>query len=136
MGERWHSELSGLARRHEFIHDVRGRGQMIGIEFSQPMSPGPRRRWRALETARTAMFSQSIVVPLFQRFNIITQVAADDVNIIKLLPPLIAGPAEVSIFVDALDELLGEAAAGNRALWEFGKTMAKGALKRMPSSRR
>ena len=37
------------------------------------------------------MFSQLIVVPLFHRHRILTQVAADNVNIVKLLPPLIAG---------------------------------------------
>jgi hypothetical protein len=37
------------------------------------------------------MFSQTLVVPLFQRYQILTQVAADNINVIKLLPPLIAG---------------------------------------------
>jgi hypothetical protein len=82
------------------------------------------------------MFSQTLVVPLFHRFHILTQVAADNVNVIKLLPPLIAGPTEIDLFVNALDELLTEAERNSGWLVEFGMTMAKGALRRTPSSKR
>jgi hypothetical protein len=83
-----------------------------------------------VESARTAMFSQTLVVPLFHRYNILTQVAADNVNIIKLLPPLIAGEAEVDLFCHALDELLSDAERSSGWLVEFGVTMAKGVLKK------
>jgi ornithine--oxo-acid transaminase len=129
MGELWRSKLEDLASRHEFLHEVRGRGQMIGVAFGAPSSRGAKLRWRAVEATRTAMFSQTLVVPLFHRFNILTQVAADNVNVIKLLPPLIAGEAEIDQFVDALDELLGDAEHSSRWLVDFGVTMAKGALK-------
>jgi 4-aminobutyrate aminotransferase-like enzyme len=103
---------------------------MIGIEFGRPTSRSARRRWRLVESARTAMFSQTLVVPLFHRYGILTQVAADNVNIIKLLPPLIAGETEVDYFVTSLDELLSDAERNSRWLMEFGVTMAKGALKK------
>jgi hypothetical protein len=57
-------------------------------------------------------------------------VAADNVNIIKLLPPLIAGQAEVDYFTGALDEVLGDAHRNSSLLFEFGKTLAKSALQR------
>ena len=129
MGDLWRSKLGDLASRHEFLHEVRGRGQMIGVVFGAPSSRGAKLRWRAVEATRTAMFSQTLVVPLFHRYNILTQVAADNVNVIKLLPPLIAGEAEIDQFVDALDELLGDAEHSSRWLVDFGVTMAKGALK-------
>jgi hypothetical protein len=79
------------------------------------------------------MFSQTLVVPLFHRYGILTQVAADNVNVIKLLPPLIAGETEIDLFVNALDELLGDAERNSGWLMEFGVTMAKGVLKRRRS---
>jgi hypothetical protein len=82
------------------------------------------------------MFSQTLVVPLFHRYHILTQVAADNVNVIKLLPPLIAGETEIDLFVDALDELLTEAERSSGWLVEFGVTMARGALRRTPSASR
>jgi acetylornithine/succinyldiaminopimelate/putrescine aminotransferase len=134
MGDVWHAQLEELASRHEFLHVVRGRGQMIGIEFGRPTSAGARRRWRLVEAARTAMFSQTLVVPLFQRYQILTQVAADNLNVIKLLPPLIAGEAEIDLFVHALDELLSEAERGSGLLVDFGVSMAKGIMKRTPKA--
>ena len=130
MGDLWHHKLEALATRHEFLHEVRGRGQMIGVVFGPPTSRTAKLRWRAIEATRTAMFSQSLVVPLFHRYGILTQVAADNVNVIKLLPPLIAGEVEIDTFVDALDELLSDAERNSGWLVEFGMTMAKGALKR------
>ena len=130
MGVLWKERLGALAERHEFLHDVRGEGQMIGIEFSRPTSMGARRRWRVIESTRPAMFSQTLVVPLFHRYGILTQVAADSVNVIKLLPALIAGEPEIDYFVESLDELLTDAERNSRWLVEFSLTMAKGAFKK------
>jgi ornithine--oxo-acid transaminase len=136
MGHVWRTRLEELASRHEFLHVVRGRGQMIGIEFGRPTSRGARRRWRLIEATRTAMFTQTLVVPLFHRYRILTQVAADNINVIKLLPPLIAADAEVDLFVNALDELLSEAERSSASLVEFGVTMTKGMMRRSPTSKR
>jgi ornithine--oxo-acid transaminase len=123
-------KLRGLAERYDLIDDIRGLGLMIGIEFGEPQSRSAGRRFRTLERLRTGMFSQTVVVPLFHRHRIITQVAADNVNIIKLLPPLIAGTAEVDYFVHALDDVMADAHRGSGLTYEFGRTMARGALKR------
>jgi ornithine--oxo-acid transaminase len=122
--------LEPLRERYEMLADVRGMGLMIGLEFAAPESPALRRRFNAMERLRKAMFAQLIVVPLFHRHRILTQVAADNVNIVKLLPPLIAGQAEIDSFVGALDDVLGDAHRGSSLIFEFGRTMAKGALRR------
>jgi hypothetical protein len=57
-------------------------------------------------------------------------VAADNVNIIKLLPALICGQEEIDYFVAALDDVLKDAHSGSGLLFEFGRTMANGALRR------
>ena len=51
-------------------------------------------------------------------------------NVVKLLPPLIAGDEEVEYFVEALDDVLGDASRGSRLFWEFGAKMARNALRR------
>ena len=136
MGELWHERLNKLAERHEFIGEVRGRGQMIGIEFCEPTSSAARRRWRALETLRTAMFSQSLVVPLYHEHRILTQVAADGLNVIKLLPALVAGEDEIDLFVEALDDLLTRAETGRGWVRGFAGQMARGTLHQRRAARR
>ncbi len=134
MGDVWKKKLGEVSERHEFVHEIRGRGQMIGIEFGPPSSPALKRRWRAVESARTALFTQSLVVPLFQKHRILTQVAADNVNIIKLLPALIAGEEEIDLFVSALDELLSDTEKNSAWIFGFGAAMVKGITKRTRSS--
>jgi acetylornithine/succinyldiaminopimelate/putrescine aminotransferase len=124
--------LGPLVERHEFLREVRGQGLMIGLVFDEPQSRPLRRRWKAIEAMRTALFSQLVVVPLYHRHGILTQVAADNMNVVKLLPPLIAGEEEVDYFADALDDVLTDAARGSGLFWEVGRTMAKGALRRSP----
>ena len=122
--------LQPLVERYEMFHEVRGKGLMIGLQFGAPTSKGLRRRYQTLEHLRPAIFTQMLVVPLFHRHRILTQVAADNVNIIKLLPALICGQEEIDYFVAALDDVLADAHSGSGLLFEFGKTMANGAVRR------
>jgi len=123
--------LVPLAERHPLLREVRGEGLMIGLEFGRPPTGPASRRFRALEAMRPGLFSQLVVVPLFHRHRILTQVAADNVNVIKLLPPLIAGEVEIKRFVDALDDVLGDVTDG--LLMEVGRTVARSALRRHAS---
>jgi acetylornithine/succinyldiaminopimelate/putrescine aminotransferase len=130
MGDVWVDALSPLVERYEMFHEVRGKGQMIGLVFGEPSSRALRLQWRALEAIRPALFSQTLVVPLFHRHGILTQVAADEVNIIKLLPPLIAGTDEVDQMVAALDDVLADAHRPQGLFFDMGAKMAAGALSR------
>lgn len=132
MGHTLRSALVPLTERYEVLRDVRGLGLMIGLEFGEPRSGPLRQQFRALEWIRPAMFAQMVVVPLFHRHRILTQVAADGVNVIKLLPPLIAGMAEVEYFVGALEDVLADAHRGPGLACEFGLTMARGLARVRP----
>ena len=130
-GDLLQARLRELAAKYELISDVRGLGLMVGIEFGQPSDGGgAARRFRRLERLRTGLFSQTVVVPLFHRHRILTQVAAHNVNIIKLLPPLIAGPSEIDYFIEAFDDVMASAHRGSGLTIETGRTMALGGLRR------
>lgn len=129
-GEAFVKALDPLVERYEMLHCVRGKGLMIGLVFGEPTSRALRMRWRALESMRHALFSQSVTVPLYRDHRILTQVAADNMNVIKLLPPLVAGDEEVELFVGALDEVLHDAHHGSGHYLGFGATMARNTLRR------
>jgi ornithine--oxo-acid transaminase len=57
-------------------------------------------------------------------------VAADNVNIIKLIPPLVIGDEEIDAFVAALDDVLADATRSAGLLAEVGTSMARNALRR------
>ena len=129
-GDQLMAALAPLVDKYELLHEVRGMGLMIGLVFGAPVSRSGRARFKMLERARKGFFSQLIVVPLFHRHRILTQVAADNVNIIKLLPPLIIGDAEIDAFVAALDDVLADATRSAGLLFEVGTTMARNTLRR------
>lgn len=129
-GDLFTKALAPLVERYEYLQEVRGKGLMIGLVFGEPTSASLRRRFKTVEAMRPALFSQMIVVPLFARHGILTQVAADNMNVVKLLPPLIAGEAEVDYFVSALEDVLISAQKGSNLMIEFGRTVARGTLHR------
>ncbi|MFF9478830.1 aspartate aminotransferase family protein [Streptomyces sp. NPDC014733] len=127
-GDLLRTRLAALTDRYELLHEVRGRGLMIGIEFGRPASLGLRGRWTMLQAARKGLFAQMVVVPLLQRHRILTQVSGDRLEVIKLLPPLIIGEREVDRFVDAFTAVMDEAHAGSGLMWDFGRTLVKQAV--------
>lgn len=127
-GELLRSRLAELIPRYELLHDVRGRGLMIGIEFGRPKSLGLRSRWTMLQTARKGLFAQMVVVPLLQRHRILTQVSGDHLEVIKLIPPLIIGEREVERFVEAFTAVMDDAHGGGGLMWDFGRTLVKQAV--------
>jgi ornithine--oxo-acid transaminase len=120
--------LEELAAKYELIADVRGRGLMIGIEFGRPSGIRARAGWSMLQKARVGLFAQMVVVGLFQRHRILTQVSGDNMEVIKLIPPLIIGDAEVRLFLDGLTDVLEDAGRGTGLMWDFGRTLIKQAV--------
>jgi len=125
MGDLLLSRLTELVDRYELLADVRGRGLMIGIEFGRPSSWRLRASWMALQAARKGLFAQLIVHALYHKHGILTQVSGDHLEVIKLIPPLIIGEAEVDRFLTAFVSVMDEAHAGNAMIWDFGKSLIK-----------
>jgi ornithine--oxo-acid transaminase len=121
--------LQTLAERHELVHEVRGRGLMIGIEFRRPQSRRLRAQWSLLETMRSGLFTQLVIVPLFRDHGILSQVAGDHQNVLKILPPLITTPEQARAFVDALDDVLSSLERSLGLLFGVGRSLAIPALR-------
>ncbi len=128
MGDLLRDRLAALVDDYELLHEVRGRGLMIGIEFGRPKSLALRSRWTMLQAARRGLFAQMVVVPLLQRHRILTQVSGDELEVIKLTPPLVIGEREVDRFVGAFTEIMEEAHNGGGLLWDFGRNLVKQAV--------
>jgi ornithine--oxo-acid transaminase len=128
-GEALRAALTALAQKYDVLADVRGRGLMIGLEFGKPSGVRARASWNMLARARVGLFAQMVVVALFQRHRILTQVSGDYMEVIKLIPPLIIGDTEVKLFTEAFAEVLEDASRGSGLIWEFGRTLVKQAMR-------
>jgi ornithine--oxo-acid transaminase len=129
-GEALMAALDEMTGTYEMLGEVRGRGLMIGLEFCKPRSLKLRTGWNMLQTARHGLFAEMIVVFLFQRHRILTQVAADHDEVIKLLPTLTIGEPEVKTFCDAFADVMDDASRGSGLMWDFGRTLIKQAVTR------
>ncbi len=128
-GDALRTALQEMVDRYELLGEVRGRGLMIGLEFTKPKSLKLRTSWNMLQAARRGLFAQMVVVALFQRHRILTQVSGDNVEIIKLIPPLTIGDTEVKMFREAFMEVMEDASKGSGLMWDFGRTLVKQALR-------
>jgi len=128
-GEELLAGIRSIAENHSIIADVRGRGLIIGIEFGKPDTVRGKAMWSALNLARKGLFAQVLVVPLYTRHRILTQVAGDHMAVVKLLPPLMIGDEEVGEFLTAFADVMSGAERPNGLAFEFGRTLVTNAVR-------
>jgi ornithine--oxo-acid transaminase len=121
--------LGALVTKHELVKEVRGRGLMIALELGPPSSLALRAAWTLLDTTTRGLFCQAVVIPLFMRHRILSQVAGHHMNVIKLLPPLCISQDDEDWIVRAFDDVIGDCHKLPGAAWDLATTLASHALK-------
>jgi len=129
IGQQIIAELQPLVDQYECLQEVRGLGMMMALEFAEPSSWSLKAAWKMLETANKGLFSQLIVVPLFTRHQILSQVSGHGMNIIKFIPPLTLSDEDCRWIVTAVKDVVADAHRFPGAAWEFGKTLASQAIR-------
>lgn len=129
-GESLIRRLKELVDKYELLADVRGRGMMIALELGPPKSLKLRAAWALVDKATKGLYCQMVVLPLFSRHRILSQVAGHDMYVIKLLPPLCLTQADEDWIVRAVDDVLADAHRFPSAIWDLAATFTGNALKR------
>src|SRR4051794_5828595 len=101
-----------LADEHEVVREVRGLGLMWAMEFGEPDSGSV--AWRLMERMQAGLFAQLVVVPLFTKHHILSQVAGHDLPVLKGLPPLVVTEEDLEEFAGALDDVIAKAGRPTR----------------------
>jgi ornithine--oxo-acid transaminase len=127
LGERLLELTRPLVDRYDVVVDVRGLGLMWAIEFGEPA--GGRRTYRLVERLQQGLFAQLVVVPLFTKHHILTQVAGHDMAVIRILPPLVVTDADVEEFADSLRATI-KAARRPTSVTKLALTAASAGLSR------
>jgi ornithine--oxo-acid transaminase len=112
LGELLLERTQPLVDSHEVAREVRGLGLMWGMEFAEPESGSL--SWRVLERMQTGLFAQLVVVPLFTKHHILSQVAGYDLPVLKGLPPLVVSEQDIDDLVTALDDVIAKAGRPTR----------------------
>lgn len=129
MGQKILNELQPLVEQYECLQEVRGLGMMMALEFAEPKSWSLKAAWKMLETANKGLFSQLIVVPMFTRHRVLSQVSGHGMNIVKFIPPLNLTDEDCRWIVEAVSDVVADAHRVPGAAWEFGKTLATQAMR-------
>src|SRR5439155_9325523 len=87
LGEYLLESTRPFVDRFEVVRDVRGLGLLWAMEFAQP--DGGSVAWRVMERMQTGLYAQLVVVPLFTKHRILSQVAGHDLPVLKAIPPLV-----------------------------------------------
>ncbi|VVM07913.1 ornithine--oxo-acid transaminase [Methylacidimicrobium cyclopophantes] len=125
MGERLEEGLLALQKKHEIVKEVRVKGLMMAVEFAEPKSLRLKLAWKTVHALDSGLFPQLVVSQLMANHRILTQVAANNADVIKALPPLIVGPKEIDYFLASLDSVLHELRKFPGPLWDMGTNFFK-----------
>lgn len=128
VGDLLGTRLSAMKDRYEFLHDVRWRGLMIGIEFGKPSSLKLKTAWTTVNSLNADLFCQGITIPMLQDHQVLTQVAGNKSKVIKLIPPLCFSEADVDWFCKAFETVMTGLHTFPGPLWEGLFRIGKNAL--------
>ena len=106
LGNRIGQGVTAMIPRFEFLKEIRWRGLMMGIEFGSPRSLTLKTAWTLCHGMDKSLFPQAAIIPLMDRHHIITQVAGHNIDVVKLLPPLVLSDDDVQWFLEAFEEVM------------------------------
>ncbi|MBL1141024.1 MAG: aspartate aminotransferase family protein [Proteobacteria bacterium] len=132
MGNLLGNQLSELKDSYEFIKDIRWRGLMLAIEFGSPKSLKLKAAWALAHKLNKSLFPQAVTIPLLQDHNVLTQVAGHNVDIIKLIPPLMIDKTDVDYFVSSFKAVMESLHKFPGPCWEVISRIGKSSFPNSP----
>jgi ornithine--oxo-acid transaminase len=112
LGELLLERTRPFVERFEVVDDVRGLGLLWAMEFAEP--DGGSLAWRVMERMQTGLFAQLVVVPLFTKHHVLSQVAGHDLAVLKAIPPLVVDEQDIEYFASALEDVVSKATRPSR----------------------
>lgn len=110
----------------KMLHDVRGQGLMVGLEFSdlsETMPFGLKQVVSMLDDKLKGSLCGFVGTLLLRDYNILVAFTEYNRNVIRLEPPLIVKREEIDKFVNSLDDLLSRGIT--RIVTDYAKSFLK-----------
>jgi len=106
IGAELQQRLSDALSGFEMVKQVRGKGLLLGIEFTAPQRLALRLPFEGFARIHPAMFGQILVMRLYRDRGILTQICGNDFLVLKAAPPLVVTSAQIAEFVAAVREVV------------------------------
>lgn len=127
--------LTDMKDEFDFIHDIRWRGLMMGIEFAKPASLKLKTAWATANKLNKDLFCQAITIPMLTDHKVLTQVAGNNMTTIKLTPPLTVSEADVAWFLEGFRDVMKKLHKFPGPAWEAIYRIARNAVQGGAASR-
>jgi len=127
IGEEMRLQLRNALASHEMVKEVRGLGLLSGIEFQAPSKIALRLHFEAFRAIHQGMFGQMLVMRLFRKERILTQICGNNFMVLKAAPPLVVEPQHIAYFVEAIGRVVG-LIHSSQAFWSDAVRLAKRAV--------
>jgi len=128
MGETLRQRIAEELAGFEMVKEVRGMGMLSGIEFAAPRSLKLRLAFESFRAIHPAMFGQILVMRLFRDHDILTQICGNNLQVLKVAPPLVVTEEQLDIFVTAIREVV-ELAHTSTSFWSEALGLARRAAR-------
>lgn len=124
LGMELKQQLTDALSGYEMVKEVRGKGLLLGIEFTAPRRLALRAPFETFAKIHPAMFGQIVVMRLFRNAGILTQICGNDFMVLKVAPPLVVSPTQITEFVTAVRDV-AEMAHHPGSFWSEGLGLAR-----------
>jgi ornithine--oxo-acid transaminase len=85
-----------------------GLGLLSGIEFQPPSRLSLRLPFEAFRAIHAGMFGQMLVMRLFRREKVLTQICGNNFMVLKSAPPLVVRESQLEEFVEAVGQVVAD----------------------------
>src|ERR1700730_6803066 len=127
MGMELQQQLTDALAGYEMVQDVRGKGLLLGIEFTAPRRLALRVPFEAFAKVHPAMFGQILVMRLFRDSGILTQICGNDFMVLKVAPPLMVTAPQINEFISAVRDVV-DLAHHPGSFWSEALRLARRAI--------
>lgn len=105
LSEMFRNGLQDLADRYDVIDRITGQGLIIGVVFKSSANLALRIQQKLMGAGDPGAFAAAVHIDLHRR-GILVQIPGFNLNMIKLLPPVILADDDVQWFLRAFEEVL------------------------------
>ena len=127
LGDLLRARLTEALEPYEMFKAAPGLGLLSGIEFRAPSKVMLRLSFEAFRAVHPGMFGQMLVMRLFRREKILTQICGNNFMVLKSAPPLIVEEAHIERFVSALTTVVDDM-HNSTAFWTESLGLARRAM--------
>lgn len=119
-GEQLHAGLAELCRDSRLLHEVRGQGLLIGLEF-KPLPAAIAAHWKSLDSGGLSSYLVSnfdqilegmpamyAMQTLLNDYGIYSQVTRSNPRVLRIQPPLTIRRDEIDVFLNAMRQICNE----------------------------